>query len=208
MTDQPFSKKTVNILGKSMAYHEHGEGMPVLFLHGNPTSSCLWRDVIPELHGYSTTRCYSFSIHRGGTGRDRQAPNRRRLSRWPSFHPPPGCRPPLSDLCDARQLRQSSDDVAAWRYHRDRHSAGRRHGEEAEAHLSDARGRHDAGNREIMHTTFRKGCHSHEAYHHRLAKRSTRPNETAAILPFWRNWKIVEVLWMGGPLSHRFQTLR
>src|SRR5260370_12332652 len=52
MTDQPLSKKTVNILGKSMAYHEHGEGMPVLFLHGNPTSSYLWRDVIPELHGY------------------------------------------------------------------------------------------------------------------------------------------------------------
>src|SRR5882757_10607113 len=52
MTDQPLSKKTVNILGRSMAYHEHGEGMPVLFLHGNPTSSYLWRDVIPELHGY------------------------------------------------------------------------------------------------------------------------------------------------------------
>jgi cation diffusion facilitator family transporter len=45
-----------------------------------------------------------------------------------------------------------------------------------------------------MHTTFRKGCRSHESYHHRLAKISTRPNETAAILPFWRNWKIVEVL--------------
>jgi haloalkane dehalogenase len=52
MTDQPLSKKTVNILGKSMAYHELGEGTPVLFLHGNPTSSYLWRDVIPELHGY------------------------------------------------------------------------------------------------------------------------------------------------------------
>jgi haloalkane dehalogenase len=52
MTDQSLSKKAVNILGKSMAYHEHGEGMPVLFLHGNPTSSYLWRDVIPELHGY------------------------------------------------------------------------------------------------------------------------------------------------------------
>ena len=51
MTDQPLSKKTVNTLGKSMAYHEQGEGMPVLFLHGNPTSSYLWRDVIPELHG-------------------------------------------------------------------------------------------------------------------------------------------------------------
>jgi haloalkane dehalogenase len=35
-----------------MAYHERGEGAPVLFLHGNPTSSYLWRDVIPELQGY------------------------------------------------------------------------------------------------------------------------------------------------------------
>ena len=34
-----------------MAYHERGEGAPVLFLHGNPTSSYLWRDVIPELEG-------------------------------------------------------------------------------------------------------------------------------------------------------------
>ena len=35
-----------------MAYHERGEGAPVLFLHGNPTSSYLWRDVIPELEGH------------------------------------------------------------------------------------------------------------------------------------------------------------
>ncbi len=34
-----------------MAYHARGEGAPVLFLHGNPTSSYLWRDVIPELEG-------------------------------------------------------------------------------------------------------------------------------------------------------------
>jgi haloalkane dehalogenase len=34
-----------------MAYHERGEGRPVLLLHGNPTSSYLWRDVIPALEG-------------------------------------------------------------------------------------------------------------------------------------------------------------
>jgi len=34
-----------------MAYHERGQGAPVLFLHGNPTSSYLWRNVIPELEG-------------------------------------------------------------------------------------------------------------------------------------------------------------
>jgi haloalkane dehalogenase len=51
MTEQPLAKKTVDVLGSRMAYHERGEGTPVLFLHGNPTSSYLWRDVIPELEG-------------------------------------------------------------------------------------------------------------------------------------------------------------
>jgi haloalkane dehalogenase len=49
MTDQPLSKTTVDVLGSRMAYHERGQGAPVLFLHGNPTSSYLWRDVIGEL---------------------------------------------------------------------------------------------------------------------------------------------------------------
>jgi haloalkane dehalogenase len=51
MTEQPLTKKTVDVLGARMAYHERGEGRPVLLLHGNPTSSYLWRDVIPELEG-------------------------------------------------------------------------------------------------------------------------------------------------------------
>jgi haloalkane dehalogenase len=51
MTETPLAKKTVDVLGARMAYHERSEGTPVLFLHGNPTSSYLWRDVIPELTG-------------------------------------------------------------------------------------------------------------------------------------------------------------
>jgi len=51
MTEQPLAKTTVDVLGSRMAYHERGEGTPVLFLHGNPTSCYLWRDVIPELEG-------------------------------------------------------------------------------------------------------------------------------------------------------------
>jgi haloalkane dehalogenase len=51
MTEQPLTKKTVDVLDSRMAYHERGEGAPVLLLHGNPTSSYLWRDVIPELEG-------------------------------------------------------------------------------------------------------------------------------------------------------------
>jgi haloalkane dehalogenase len=52
MTEQPLTKNTVDVLDSRMAYHERGAGAPVLFLHGNPTSSYLWRDVIPELEGY------------------------------------------------------------------------------------------------------------------------------------------------------------
>ena len=51
MTEQTLTKKTVEVLDSRMAYHERGEGAPILFLHGNPTSSYLWRDVIPELEG-------------------------------------------------------------------------------------------------------------------------------------------------------------
>jgi haloalkane dehalogenase len=51
MTETPLTKKTVDVLGSRMAYHERGQGNPVLFLHGNPTSSYLWRDVIPEMEG-------------------------------------------------------------------------------------------------------------------------------------------------------------
>ena len=38
-----------------MAYHEVGEGDPVVFLHGNPTSSYLWRNIIPHVSG--NARC-------------------------------------------------------------------------------------------------------------------------------------------------------
>jgi haloalkane dehalogenase len=51
MSEQPLAKNTIDVLGAAMAYHARGEGAPVLFLHGNPTSSYLWRDVIPELDG-------------------------------------------------------------------------------------------------------------------------------------------------------------
>jgi haloalkane dehalogenase len=42
-------KKFVDVLGQRMAYVEEGTGRPIVFLHGNPTSSFLWRDVIPHL---------------------------------------------------------------------------------------------------------------------------------------------------------------
>ena len=42
-------KKFVTISGRAMAYSEMGEGDPIIFLHGNPTSSYLWRNVMPHL---------------------------------------------------------------------------------------------------------------------------------------------------------------
>lgn len=44
-------KRFVSVHGARMAYVEQGEGPPVVFLHGNPTSSYLWRRVIPEVAG-------------------------------------------------------------------------------------------------------------------------------------------------------------
>ena len=43
------TKKFATVLGRQMAYIEDGEGDPIVFLHGNPTSSYLWRKVIPEV---------------------------------------------------------------------------------------------------------------------------------------------------------------
>ena len=41
--------KRIEVLGSQMAYVEAGEGPVVLFQHGNPTSSYLWRNVIPHV---------------------------------------------------------------------------------------------------------------------------------------------------------------
>jgi haloalkane dehalogenase len=47
------AKREATVLGWRMAYLERGEGPAIVLLHGNPTSSFLWRSVLPELvaHG-------------------------------------------------------------------------------------------------------------------------------------------------------------
>ncbi len=45
----PYEQSRKTILGHEMAYVDHGSGRPVVFLHGNPTSSYLWRNVIPHM---------------------------------------------------------------------------------------------------------------------------------------------------------------
>lgn len=48
-TVQRYPLKEAKIRGQTMAYIDVGEGDPIVLLHGNPTSSYLWRDVIPHL---------------------------------------------------------------------------------------------------------------------------------------------------------------
>ena len=44
-------KNIIEVLGNKMAYVETGTGDPIVLLHGNPTSSFLWRNVVPHLEG-------------------------------------------------------------------------------------------------------------------------------------------------------------
>ncbi len=46
---KPMAKARRTILGSDMAYVDRGSGRPVVFLHGNPTSSYLWRNIIPHV---------------------------------------------------------------------------------------------------------------------------------------------------------------
>ena len=51
MNSKPRPKKFIDVLGKKMAYVELGDpqGRPIVFQHGNPASSYLWRNVMPHL---------------------------------------------------------------------------------------------------------------------------------------------------------------
>ena len=49
--DPRYTKSYRDVLGSRMAYVEYGTGDPIVFLHGNPTSSYLWRNVMPYLEG-------------------------------------------------------------------------------------------------------------------------------------------------------------
>ncbi len=46
-SDFPLESQYVDVQGSRMHYVETGEGTPILFLHGNPTWSYLWRNVLP-----------------------------------------------------------------------------------------------------------------------------------------------------------------
>ena len=57
-TEHP--KKTIFVNGKNMSYVEMGEGDPIIFQHGNPTSSYLWRNVMPHLQDQG--RCIAIDL--------------------------------------------------------------------------------------------------------------------------------------------------
>jgi haloalkane dehalogenase len=75
----PHPRQRISILDTEMSYVDTGAGSPVVFLHGNPTSSYLWRNVIPYLSdrarclapdligmgrsGKSPTQSYRFADH-------------------------------------------------------------------------------------------------------------------------------------------------
>ncbi len=76
----PHPRKTAAVLDSKMTYVDIGSGDPVVFLHGNPTSSYLWRNVIPHVEragrrclapdligmgrsGRSATGTYDFAEH-------------------------------------------------------------------------------------------------------------------------------------------------
>ena len=71
----PYEKKYHSILGYQMAYAEVGAGDPIVFLHGNPASSYVWRNILPYLEGLG--RCIapdligmgdSDKLHNSGPG--------------------------------------------------------------------------------------------------------------------------------------------
>ena len=54
------SKKKITVNGKQMAYVEMGQGDPIVFLHGNPTSSYLWRNIMPHVEHLG--RCIAIDL--------------------------------------------------------------------------------------------------------------------------------------------------
>jgi haloalkane dehalogenase len=70
-TEEASYRKHINVLDTNMAYVDVGEGDPIVFLHGNPTPSYLWRNIIPYLLPYG--RCLAPDYV--GMGNSGPAPN-------------------------------------------------------------------------------------------------------------------------------------
>src|SRR5262249_41675402 len=49
--NDPHPRQRIKVLDSEISYVDIGEGDPIVFLHGNPTSSYLWRNIIPHVSG-------------------------------------------------------------------------------------------------------------------------------------------------------------
>jgi haloalkane dehalogenase len=67
----PHPRKKLDAAGVEMAYVDTGKGDPIVFLHGNPTSSYLWRNIIPHLAPHA--RCLAPDL--AGMGDSGKAPD-------------------------------------------------------------------------------------------------------------------------------------
>ena len=56
----PFTSRFIAVSGSKIHYIEEGTGDPIVFIHGNPTSSYLWRNIIPYLTPYG--RCIAIDL--------------------------------------------------------------------------------------------------------------------------------------------------
>ena len=69
-------KKFITVNNKKMAYIEMGHGDPIVFQHGNPTSSYLWRNIMPHLSKQG--RCIAIDLIGMGDSEklDQSGPNK------------------------------------------------------------------------------------------------------------------------------------
>jgi haloalkane dehalogenase len=71
LAHDPHPRRSVGVLASEMSYVDTGAGKPVVFLHGNPTSSYLWRNIIPFVS--SNARCLAPDLI--GMGRSGKSPS-------------------------------------------------------------------------------------------------------------------------------------
>src|ERR1051325_2966835 len=74
--DDPHRRRRVEVLDSEISYVDVGQGEPIVFLHGNPTSSYLWRNIIPYVSGLG--RCLAPDL----VGMGQSGPSTRGASRF------------------------------------------------------------------------------------------------------------------------------
>lgn len=80
----PFRSGHVSVRGHRIHYVEHGDGEPVLFVHGNPTSSYMWRHVLPDVTARTGRRGIALDLL--GFGKSDKRSTAIRLEGPPNIH--------------------------------------------------------------------------------------------------------------------------